>query len=286
MMQTVDHTIQGDISINSGPVAYNTKNQDFIQWPQPTSYLVPWINSHNPMKTQVNGSNTLGNADLADTFQDLPEIGTNGHFIGRSQQCQALPQMALVTDFSNSGYGSGEAASIANGPLRMGPSYSISHNYHTAHTDNTHGDYTEHKRFLQNWQHNISSHPVKAAAGFSVQNAPKDHREYHVPGSELDPIFKERIGLSRMHNYFGTHNGKDMPYHVWQQGKDIIFSTYQSLKTQGWVHPQTVSMTRLFDPEELRWLGEQAEEGKKRSSLELEPVPLDVLTCRFRQRYC
>ncbi|PVH79196.1 hypothetical protein DL98DRAFT_533217 [Cadophora sp. DSE1049] len=323
VVQTVHRTIKGDVTINHGPVTYNAKNQNFMQMPQPTNHQDQWSSSQKSMNTQENGLNILGNVNLADSFQDFPDFNAyhppmatfistvdtipsypgltfnrsanvpnrfqcmNGQLPGYLPQGQSLQPMSSVGDFNNPGYVLEEAANVASLPQHMGPGHGMSNNHRTMPTKEPYGDYSEylHEKFLQNQQDDISA-PVKTAAGFSIQNASQDHGEPHIPGSELPLYFKEPIGLTEMPNYFGTRIRKDMPYHVWQQGKDLICSTLRSPKTHCWVSPQTVTWTRLFDPEELKWLREQAEKGIQRPSLKLEPVSLDEFTYKFRQRYC
>ena len=244
---------------------------------------------------------TPGNTDIAfNASTGLPKHSQSmqGNFTGEAPQGQSLQPTSSVNAFNSSEYGVDEAARFPTMQQHMATVQSMAATYNTTPSVPPYEDYPGYSNGQQNDisappgglavpPSDMVAPPVKLAAGFSIQDAPQEHEEPHVPGSELDPDFKQPISLSsQVPDYSSTHNPRDMPYHVWQQGKDLLHSTHDRLKSLRMYSPQSVIKKRLFDPEELKWLEEQAKEGKQRHSSGSQPVSLEAFTYQFRQRYC
>ncbi|KAK0125619.1 hypothetical protein ONS96_009455 [Cadophora gregata f. sp. sojae] len=243
----------------------------------------------NTFPSNVDGSSShvgpsySGSANVRTQFQDMTEQFPDSLL----EQPLSSQPMSSTRDFNNYQQGFNDALEVVRKAhcVAPGPGGRIGNSYETSSTDDSQKVFPARSRGeMPRIPHNIfSAHPVKTAAGFLIKTAPQNHTEPHIPGSELTPVFNEPVRFRTAPNYSGKHNMSDMPFHIWQQGKDIIQFTYQSCTIQGRAAP---SLTRLFDPEELRWLGKQAEEGKQRHSRKLHPVSMENLTYQFRERYC
>ncbi|KAL2075412.1 hypothetical protein VTL71DRAFT_355 [Oculimacula yallundae] len=135
--------------------------------------------------------------------------------------------------------------------------------------------------------------PEQVAAGFTVKAGPHFTDPEPVrtgDRSQWDKISfadleKQKIRMRETPVYGGSCP-RDMPWHIYIQGGEIVERQLQANAFLGPPLPgdeEPVGLDRLFDPPELRWLGERAQEGISRRDANQQPHSLEALTMWFRQ---